>query len=815
MASDLIHDIIKGETIKDGPMEYIRFFATVDNEDVALVGGKNASLGEMYQHLAHLGVSVPNGFSTTRDAYTLLLSQNNLSGRIESIIGELDVEDVTRLQSCGKAVRELILSEGLPAELEIEIIKAYTRLSDEYGEKEIDVAVRSSATAEDLPDASFAGQQESYLNIRGAHSLLLHIKRCFSSLFTDRAISYRHSRGFDHRKVALCVGVQKMVRSDLSCSGVMFTLDTQSGNDNVIMINGVFGLGENIVGGRVNPDEFYVFKPTLKEDKTAIIKRLLGSKEMKMIYDEKSKTLNVSTTSDERARFTLSDDQIETLAHHALAIEEHYGVPMDIEWAMDGDNRNIYIVQARPETVHSRRLTSKRANIIEKYRLLEDTSKRTRLLTGRAIGEKIGVGVVKVIRDLSEASRFEAGQVLVTDITDPDWEPLMKKASAVVTSKGGRTCHAAIVAREIGVTAIVGTSKAMELLQDGMEVTVCCAEGEEGHVYEGRVDFKLESINLKDLEEPKTKLLMNVGNPEKALALALIPNQGVGLARMEFIINNHIKAHPMALYDMYQGRFVKDSEQIGQLMQGFSDPKAFFIDELSAGIGMIAAAFYPNPVIVRTSDFKSNEYKHMPGGEAYEKDEENPMIGFRGASRYYSEAYKEAFKWECEALKKVRDDMGLTNVKLMLPFVRTPDEGRRVIAIMNEMGLIQGKNDLEIYAMCEIPSNVIFADEFLKVFDGYSIGSNDLTQLTLGVDRDSTLVAHIFDERNEAVKRMLKMAIDACKKAGKYIGICGQAPSDYPEITEFLVENGIDSISLNPDSVLKMRQVVVEIEKHL
>lgn len=796
-------------------MQYIRFFETVGIQDVGLVGGKNASLGEMYQSLGHLGVNVPNGFTTTREAYLLLLAQNNLEQRIEALIGDLKVENVTQLQACGKAVRELILNEPLPAELMLEISTAYAQLSSEYGDHQTDVAVRSSATAEDLPDASFAGQQESFLNIRGEQSLLMHVKKCFASLFTDRAISYRHSRGFDHRSVALCIGVQKMVRSDQASSGVMFTLDTQSGSDNIIMINAVFGLGENMVGGRVNPDEFYVFKPTLKQGKAAIIKRQLGSKEMKMIYDDKLKTLNISTTQSERRQFSLTDDEVVTLAHYALAIEEHYAAPMDIEWAKDGGDGNLYIVQARPETVHSKRLRSKNAHIIEKYKVKEDTSKRTRLVGGRAIGEKMGIGIVRVIRNLSEASRFHAGEVLVTDITDPDWEPLMKKAAAVVTNKGGRTCHAAIVAREIGVSAIVGSVNATEALKDGMEVTVCCAEGEEGTVYEGRVDFEIESFDLSDMQEPKTKLFMNVGNPEQAFAVATIPNQGVGLARMEFIINNYIKAHPMALYDLHQGQFVKGNEQISQLMQGFASPKDFFINRLSEGVGMIAAAFYPKPVIVRTTDFKSNEYRHMLGGEAYEKEEENPMIGFRGASRYYSDAYKEAFKWECEALKKVRDEMGLSNVKLMLPFVRTPDEGRRVIAIMNEMGLVQGENALEIYAMCEIPSNVIFADEFLKVFDGYSIGSNDLTQLTLGVDRDSSLVAHIFDERNTAVKRMLKMAIDACKKEGKYIGICGQAPSDYPEITEFLVENGIDSISLNPDSVLKMRQVVVELEKRL
>ncbi|MBT5966248.1 MAG: phosphoenolpyruvate synthase [Gammaproteobacteria bacterium] len=796
-------------------MQYIRFFATIGINDVGLVGGKNASLGEMYQNLTQLGVNIPNGFSTTSDAYDLLLAQNNLAQRIDALIKDLDIEDVAQLQSSGKTVRELILNEPLPVEIEVEVAEAYAQLSASYEEHNIDVAVRSSATAEDLPDASFAGQQESFLNIRGELSLLIHVRKCFASLFTDRAISYRHSRGFDYRQIALCVGIQKMVRSDQASSGVMFTLDTQSGNDNVIMINSIFGLGENIVGGRVNPDEFFVFKPTLKANKSAIIKRQIGTKEMKMIYDDKLKTLNVSTTPNERARFSLSDDEVMILARYALLIEAHYAMPMDIEWAKDTSVGEFYIVQARPETVHSKRLHDNKPSTIKKYLIKEDTSKCTQLVKGIAIGEKIGVGVVKVISDLSEAARFNAGEVLVTDSTDPDWEPLMKKAAAVVTNKGGRTCHAAIVAREIGVSTIVGTVNAMNVLQDGTEVTVCCAEGETGYVYQGRVDFEIEEIAVQNLQETKTKLFMNVGNPEQAFGLASIPNHGVGLARMEFIINNHIKAHPMALYDMQQGRYVTGSEEIEHLMQGFADPESFFVDKLSAGIGMIAAAFYPKPVIVRTSDFKTNEYQYMLGGEAYEQDEENPMIGFRGASRYYSDAYKEAFKWECVALKKVRDEMGLTNVKVMLPFVRTPNEGRRVIAIMNEMGLVQGQNELQVYAMCEVPSNVILADEFLKVFDGYSIGSNDLTQLTLGVDRDSTLVAHIFDERNEAVKRMLKMAIDACKKEGKYIGICGQAPSDYPEITEFLVEHGISSISLNPDSVLKMRQVVVEIEKRL
>jgi len=793
-------------------MTYIKFFETIGMNDVNLVGGKNASLGELYRHVTQQGVNVPNGFAITRDAYALFLSQNRLFERIDTVLDGVDITNISALQHAAKEVRELMLNESLPHVVETEILDAYGTLSAQYGSNNIDVAVRSSATAEDLPDASFAGQQESYLNIHGTQLLLLHVKKCFASLFTDRAISYRHSRGFDHKAIALCVVVQKMVRSDTASSGVIFTLDTQSGNDNIITINSIFGLGENIVGGRVNPDEFYVFKPTLKEGKHAIIKRELGSKEMKMIYSKKLRTLNIPTPPRQRKEFSLQDHEVVALAHDALLIEAHYGRAMDIEWAKDALDGKLYIVQARPETVHSKK---SHGSTIEKYVVTEDTSKRQVLLQGRAIGEKIGVGAVRVIHDLSDASRFRAGEVLVTDITDPDWEPLMKKAAAVITNKGGRTCHAAIVAREIGVSAIVGTGNATECLHEGLEVSVSCAEGDEGYVYAGRIAFEIEHIDLKHLEQPKTKLYMNIGNPERAFSFATIPNDGVGLARMEFIINNHIKAHPMALYDLYHGKAVAGSEHIEALMQGFGDAKQFFIEKLSEGVGTIAAAFYPKPVIVRTSDFKSNEYKHMLGGEAYEQDEENPMIGFRGASRYYSPYYKEAFKWECEALKKVRDTMGLHNVKLMLPFVRTPEEGRKVIAIMNEMGLVQGENNLEIYAMCELPSNVMLAEAFLEVFDGYSIGSNDLTQLTLGVDRDSRFVAHIFDERNEAVTMMLKMAIDACKKAGKYVGICGQAPSDYPQITKWLVENGIDSISLNPDSVLKMRQVVVALEKHM
>jgi pyruvate,water dikinase len=644
--------------------------------------------------------------------------------------------------------------------------------------------------------------------------LIEHVKRCFTSLFTDRAISYRNSRGYDHFAVALSVGVQKMVRSDKASSGVMFTIDTENGSENLILINSIWGLGENIVGGRVNPDEFFLFKPTLKEGKVSILKRQLGSKALTMTYDERHHTMNLATSKELQETFSINDDEVAELARYALTIEEHYSAkagfyrPMDIEWAKDGLSGELFIVQARPETVQSQKQND---NFLEQYHIKGDVEPKI-LLNGKAIGEKIGSGSVKIIHSPAEGERFNAGDVLVADITDPDWEPIMKKASAVITNRGGRTCHAAIVAREIGVPAIVGSVNATEVFHDGDDVTVSCADGENGKVFEGLIEYEITKIDLGHLTPTKTKLYMNVGNPDIAFKVAKLPNDGVGLARMEFIITNYVKAHPMALVELSHGKKVRDAKAVTEAMLGYDDPKKFFIDKIAEGVGMIAAAFYPRPVVVRTSDFKSNEYKHMVGGAAYESDEENPMIGFRGASRYYSQQYREAFEWECEALKRVRDDMGLSNVKVMLPFVRTPEEGRKAIAVMNEVGLVQGENALEIYAMCEIPSNVILADQFLEIFDGYSIGSNDLTQLTLGVDRDSTLVAAVFDERNEAVTRMLSMAIRACKERGKYIGICGQAPSDYPEITRFLVEEGIDSISLNPDSLLKMRQVVSAFE---
>lgn len=789
-------------------MQFIRFFNQLRIDDVPTVGGKNASLGEMYQKLSAKGINVPNGFATTSEAYWLLLQENNIKDKIKNILQDLDIRDTSNLQKRGKAVRELLLACQIPKRVESELLQAYKSLSNEYGSKNIDVAVRSSGTAEDLPDASFAGQQETFLNINNPEELLSSVKACYASLFTDRAISYRESRGFEHFKVALSVGVQKMVRSDSSSSGIMFSIDTESGSDNLVLINSIWGLGENVVSGKVNADEFFVFKPTLKKGINTILKHSLGSKREKMIYDTGKRTLNVKTTIDEQKSFSINDEEVISLANQALLIEEHYGRPMDIEWAKDGFDNKLYIVQARPETVQSK---LKDTLSIQKYTL--SNIKDAKVLTsGRAVGDKIGIGKVRIIHNTSEFGTFLDAEVLVADTTNPDWEPIMKKASAVITNRGSRTCHAAIVAREIGVPAVVGCNDATQVLKDGVSVTVSCAQGDEGYIYEGELAFNLENINIENMQSTKTKLYMNIGNPEEAFNLAKMPNDGVGLARMEFIMSNSVNAHPMALVDMKKGKRVKDEELIRSFILPHADTKEFFMQKLSEGVATIAAAFYPKPVIIRTTDFKSNEYRNMLGGFKYEAEEENPMIGFRGASRYYDDSYKEAFEWECEALKKVRDEMGLTNIKIMLPFVRTPQEGKKVIEIMNTKGLVQGRNSLEIYAMCEIPANVILADKFLEIFDGYSIGSNDLTQLTLGVDRESAKIAHIFDERNEAVKIMLQMAIKACKKNNKYIGICGQAPSDYPEITQFLVENGIDSISLNPDSLYKMYKVVSDFE---
>lgn len=806
-------------------MKYIKFFKELNNKDVPLVGGKNASIGEMFQELVPVGIKVPNGFAITSDAYWYLLDSGGIRQKIIDLLAGVDVTEIDVLKTRSKQIRELIFGTPLPTDLRDEIFEAYRILSEEYGMKYADVAVRSSATAEDLPDASFAGQQDTYLSVKGQTDLVHYIKSCFASLFTDRAVSYRASRGFDHFKVALSVGVQKMVRADKGSAGVMFSIDTETGFKDAVFITSSWGLGENVVGGTVNPDEFYVFKPTLKDGKRPIIKRQLGHKHQKMVYatpGDPHPTKNIQTTQEEMRTFSITDADILTLARYAIKIEEHYTKeageyrPMDMEWSKDGESGEIFIVQARPETVQSQKSKNGCAQRLEKFRFKDKDAEREVILTGRAIGGKIGHGKVRIINDLEHMNTFKEGEILVTDNTDPDWEPAMKKAAAVITNRGGRTCHAAIVAREIGVPAIVGAVGATDRLYTGMEITASCAEGEEGYIYNGIHPFEIETIELSNLGQTKTKIYMNIGNPEKAFGFSQLPNDGVGLARMEHIILNQIKAHPLALLDLQNGKKdIKDKEEIEKLISGYESPKDFFIKKIAEGMGMISAAFYPKPVIVRVSDFKSNEYRGMIGGLAYEPLEENPMLGYRGASRYYSDLYRTAFEWECEALSMVREEMGLTNMKVMVPFLRTPEEGKKVLEIMRRNGLESGKNGLEIYVMCELPVNVILADEFLSMFDGFSIGSNDLTQLTLGVDRDGQLVSHIFDERNPAMLEMFKRAIAACKKHGKYCGICGQAPSDYPEIAEFLVKEGINSISLNPDSVVATWTRIADLEKTL
>ncbi|MEG5037875.1 MULTISPECIES: phosphoenolpyruvate synthase [unclassified Microcoleus] len=790
----------------------VLLFDEVGIADIPLVGGKNASLGEMIQQLSPQGVRVPNGFATTAYAYRYFIQSAGLEAKLREIFADLDVEDLQNLRQKGKQARALILDTPFPRELQAAIADAYEKLCDRYGDS-TDVAVRSSATAEDLPDASFAGQQETYLNVQACAGVLECCHKCFASIFTDRAISYRQQRGFDHFEVALSVGVQKMVRSDLASSGVMFSIDTETGFKNAVLVTAAYGLGENVVQGTVNPDEYFVFKPTLKQGFRPILDKRLGSKTLKMVYDigGSKYTKNVSVIAAEKNKFAIQDDEILQLAKWAVLIEEHYSkvrgtyTPMDIEWAKDGNTGELFIVQARPETVQSQ----KSAKILRNYKL-QGTS--AVLAKGRAVGESIGQGKARVILDVHRIAEFQSGEVLVTNKTDPDWEPIMKKASAIVTNSGGRTCHAAIIAREMGIPAIVGTGDATQILKNGQEITVSCSEGDEGKVYAGLLPFEIQETAIENLPRTRTQILMNVGNPEEAFGLSAIPCDGVGLARLEFIIANHIKAHPLALihFDELVDESVK--EEIAELTALYQHKPDFFTDKLAHGIATIAAAFYPNPVIVRMSDFKSNEYANLLGGRQFEPKEENPMIGWRGASRYYDPNYREAYALECKALKRVRDEMGLTNVIPMIPFCRTPDEGRKVLAEMAKHGLVKGENGLQVYVMCELPSNVIFADEFAQVFDGFSIGSNDLTQLTLGLDRDSALVAHIFDERNEAVKRMVEIAIKAAKKYGRKIGICGQAPSDYPEFARFLVELGIDSISLNPDSVLKTLLDVAKVE---
>ena len=808
---------------QDKEKKFILFFEEIDIDDIPLVGGKNASLGEMIRNLKNKGIKIPEGFAITSYAYDYFIKNAGIEEKIKDILKDIDTNIYENLATRGEKIRHAIIEAEFPEELKNEIIKAYGKLEEMYG-KNVDVAVRSSATAEDLPDASFAGQQETFLNISGAEALILDCKKCFASLFTNRAISYRHDKGFDHFSVKLSIGVQKMARSDTGSSGVIFTIDTESGFKDVVLVTSIYGLGENIVQGVVNPDEFYVFKPTLKNGYKSIINKKLGAKQRRMIYsdDPSESTKNIRVEEKDRNKFSISDEEVLKLARWAVIIEDHYSskkgkyTPMDIEWAKDGPTGELYLLQARPETVHSQR----DFNTIKTYILKE---KGKKLVTGQAVGDLIGQGMVNIIRTPKEISRFREGEILVTRMTDPDWEPVMKKASAIVTNRGGRTCHAAIVSRELGIPCIVGTDNSTEVLSDGQKVTVSCAEGEIGAVYDGLLKYEVEEIDIQKLPETRTKIMMNVGIPEKAFYQSQIPNDGVGLAREEFIINSYIGIHPMALvnfvelneksrYDISVAEVIK---QIEDRTCGYQEKTDFYVDKLKYGISMIAAAFYPKDVILRLSDFKSNEYENLIGGKFYEPKESNPMIGWRGASRYYDENFKQAFELECNAIKKAREEIGLTNIKIMVPFCRTPAEGRKVISAMREYGLVQGENGLEVYVMCEIPSNVLAADEFCEIFDGFSIGSNDLTQLALGLDRDSELVSSIYDERNIAVKRLIKKAIEVVKSKGKKIGICGQAPSDFPEFASFLVESGIDSISLNPDTVIKTRLNVWEKEKEM
>ena len=771
----------------------------VGNGDVAVVGGKNASLGEMINGLSAAGVKVPGGFATTAEAFREFLSENELDKKISDRLQGLDVDDVNALAETGNEIRRWLIDAPFGQRLRQEISVAYGKMEEQYGEN-VAVAVRSSATAEDLPEASFAGQQETYLSIRGIGNVLNAMRHVFASLYNNRAIAYRVHQGFEHDVVALSAGVQRMIRSDIGSAGVLFTLDTESGFRDAVFITGAWGLGETVVQGAVNPDEFFVYKPSLASGHQAIISRTLGGKAIKMIFtgaSEHGKSVRtVETEPADRQRFCISDEQVEMLARHAVDIEKHYGRPMDIEWALDGEDGELYIVQARPETVRSRESSEA---VIERYNLQQKSGVIT---TGRAIGRRIGSGEAKVIRDPSKMEDVQPGDVLVTDMTDPDWEPIMKRASAIVTNRGGRTCHAAIIARELDIPAIVGCGDATDKIETGQGTTVSCAEGDTGSVYDSILPFEVERHAVDNLPDIPVKLMMNVGNPTRAFDFANIPNQGVGLARLEFIINVMIGVHPQALID-YSSLDQSLQQQIAERMAGYDGPIDFYINKIKEGVSTIAAAFAPEPVIVRMSDFKSNEYINLLGGDLYEPDEENPMIGFRGTSRYLSDQFRESFALECQAVKSVRDDMGLVNVQVMVPFVRTLGEASAIIDLLAENGLKRGENGLKILMMCELPSNAILADEFLEYFDGFSIGSNDLTQLTLGLDRDSALVAHLFDERNPAILKMLSLAIQACKKQNKYVGICGQGPSDYPDLAAWLLEQGISSLSLNPDTVIE------------
>ncbi len=790
--------------------KYVLWFKEIDIKDIPKVGGKGASLGEMYRELTSKGIHVPNGFAVTAQAYEYFVSTTGVKDKIKKILKGLDTSDIRNLSSRGAQVRKTILAAEFPNDLKKEIVSSYHKLAKEFKMAQVDVAVRSSATAEDLPDASFAGQQESYLNIRGEKELLKACKECMASLFTDRAISYRTDKGFDHFEVKLSITIQKMVRSDKAVSGVMFSIDTESGFRDAVLINASYGLGEYIVKGEVSPDEFYVFKPTLAKGLQAIISRRLGSKEKKLIYQSggNKSTQDATVPALERNVFCLTDHEVQQLAKWAVLIEKHYKKPMDMEWAKDGVTNKLFIVQARPETVRSQ----DDVNVLEEYII---QSKGPLLAQGASVGNKIGQGKAHVIKDVADIENFKQGEVLVTIMTDPDWEPIMKKASAIVTDKGGRTCHAAIISRELGIPCVVGTGDGSDSIRSKQNITVSCAEGEQGFIYEGLVAYKIKKTNLKTIKKPHTKIMMNVGNPETAMAESFIPNDGVGLAREEFVIANYIRIHPLALMNFDTLKDQKAKREIAKLTANYTNKSQYFVDKLAEGIARIAASFYPKDVIVRLSDFKSNEYANLIGGKEFEPIESNPMIGWRGASRYYSPDYLAAFVLECRALVKVRKQMGLKNLKIMVPFCRTVEEGKKVLKILADNGLKRGVDGLEVYVMCEIPANVILAADFCKIFDGFSIGSNDLTQLTLGVDRDSALVAHVYDERNAAVKELLRQVIKTAKAHKRKIGICGQAPSDFPDFAQFLVKEGIDSISLNPDTVVKTTMAINETEKKL
>ena len=783
---------------------YVLWLNQLGMGDLDKVGGKNASLGEMISNLSDLGVSVPGGFATTSAAFNDFIRENALDARIKDRLDGLDVDDVNELAAAGKEIRQWVREAPFPAKLRSQVTEAYTKLKAEHG-TEPSLAVRSSATAEDLPDASFAGQQETYLNVRGLEAVIARIHDVFASLYNDRAIAYRVHQGFQHEEVSLSAGVQLMVRSDLAASGVLFTLDTESGFRDVVFLTSSYGLGETVVQGAVNPDEFYVHKPTLTSGCPAIVRRELGGKALEMVFSDDGGVETRDVERERRNRFSISDEEISELSRQALTIEKHYGRPMDIEWAKDGETGELFIVQARPETVKSQNTGS----AVERYQLLETSDV---IVEGRSIGQKIGAGRAKVIRDLSEMDRVKAGDVLVTDMTDPDWEPIMKRAAAIVTNRGGRTCHAAIIARELGIPAVVGCNTATQAVADGTEVTVSCAEGDTGIIYDGILEFKIHKSDLAKMPDLDLKIMMNVGNPDRAFDFAQLPHKGIGLARLEFIINRMIGIHPRALLE-YAEQNDDTRRQIDKRIAGYEGPVEFYVEKLVEGISTLASAFSPEPVIVRLSDFKSNEYANLIGGSRYEPDEENPMLGFRGASRYIDDSFRDCFELECRALKRIRNEMGLTNVWAMVPFVRTVDEARKVVAQMEAFGLKRGENGLKIIMMCELPSNALLADEFLEHFDGFSIGSNDMTQLTLGLDRDSGLIAHLFDERNDAIKALLSMAIKACRKHGKYVGICGQGPSDHPDLAEWLMREGIESVSLNPDTVVETWTGLAELAK--